>query len=285
MTASAADWEVSSADGTRLACYELGGSGPVLLIAHATGLCAQMYARLASLFMQSFRVVAFDVRAHGNSSRPESGDLRWARVAEDVAAVRAALPGPVHGFGHSMGGAALLLAEAAAPGAFESLFLFEPIVFAAGMATDGQNFMAAAARRRRTTFSSRDQIVRRFAGRPPFSDIRAGILHDYVEYGFSDRPDATGPSDVVVVKCQPNDEAEFFEGGIAVKVAAVVGGRARTLVAVGAEEEGPNPARLGPPLAQAIAAKFVRFDNLGHFGPFQDPNTIARALVHHALGL
>ena len=40
-------WKVKSSDGSHVAAYELGGSGEVLLIAHATGLCGAMYQLLA----------------------------------------------------------------------------------------------------------------------------------------------------------------------------------------------------------------------------------------------
>ncbi len=153
-------WTVASADGCELAGYEFGGVGDdVLLIAHATGLCGAMYQLLADELTDRFRVVAFDFRGHGDSTRsvePDPAiDLGWDRMAEDVVAVaRHVGADRTHAFGHSMGGGALLLAERAAPGLFESLFLFEPITFPDDVATDGQNMMGDAARRRRPVFAS-----------------------------------------------------------------------------------------------------------------------------------
>ena len=58
--------------------------------------------------------------------------------------------------GHSKGGASLLLAEERRPGTFAALWCFEPIVFpGGGPGPDGENPMAAGARRRRSTFPSR----------------------------------------------------------------------------------------------------------------------------------
>ena len=42
-------WTVKSNDGSHLAAYELGGTGEVLLIAHATGLCGAMYQLLGRI--------------------------------------------------------------------------------------------------------------------------------------------------------------------------------------------------------------------------------------------
>ena len=87
-------------------------------------------------------------------------------MADDVLAVVGRLDPPIAGFGHSMGGAALLLAEDRRPGTFRSLFLFEPIVLPDDFAPIGSNYMAELARGRRSTFPSRDEALARYASRP-----------------------------------------------------------------------------------------------------------------------
>lgn len=271
-------WTVASADGCELAGYELGGRGDVLLIAHATGLCGAMYQLLADELTDTFRVVAFDFRGHGDSTRSGEPDLGWDRMAEDVVAVARHVGAErLHAFGHSMGGGALLLAERAVPGLFDSLFLFEPITFPDDVATDGQNVMGDAARRRRPVFASSSEVLARYASRPPFNQVRAGFLAAYVENGFAEQPDGS-----VRLKCAPEVEATVFENGRAAKLSAVQHVATPTAVAVGHDEEGPNPARLGPPLADALVnGHLVRYDHIAHFGPLQDPWTIARDLKLH----
>ena len=272
-------WTVASADGYELAGYELGGRGDeVLLIAHATGLCGAMYQLLADELTDRFRVVAFDFRGHGDSTRSGEPALGWDRMAEDVIAVARHVDADrIHGFGHSMGGGALLLAERAVPRLFESLFLFEPITFPDDVATDGQNMMGDAARRRRPVFASRAEVLARYASRPPFNRVLAGFLAAYVENGFAEQPDGS-----VRLKCAPEVEATVFENGRAAQLSAVRHVATPTLVAVGHDEEGPNPARLGPPLADALVnGHLVRYDHIGHFGPLQDPWTVARDLKLH----
>ena len=276
-------WTVTSRDGSRIVVHELGGEGDVLLIAHATGLCGRMYQLLADELADRFRVVALDFRGHGDSSVPTDADLDidldWDRMAEDVLAVTEHLGGAtVHAFGHSMGGAALLIAESAKPSTFRTLFLFEPIVFPDEASTAGQNVMGDAARRRRVTFDSRPEVLFRYASRRPFNQIQAGCLVEYVMHGFADQPEGG-----VRLKCPPEVEARVFENGRNSKSSAVRGVKLPTVVAVGHDEPGPNPALFGPPLAEALAGgRLIRYEHLGHFGPLQDPSTIATDITTHA---
>lgn len=275
-------WTVKSNDGSHLAAYELGGTGEVLLIAHATGLCGAMYQLLADELVDDFRVVALDFRGHGDSTGATEIDLRWDRMAEDVVAVTERIgSGPIHGFGHSMGGAALLLAERNVPGLFSSLFLFEPIIFPDDFPTEGQNVMGDAARRRRVEFESRAEVLYRYAGRPPFNQVHAGFLAGYVDNGFAQQPDGR-----VRLKCLPEVEAQVFENGRDVKLSIVEHLTTPVVVAVGHDEPGSNPARMGPPLAEALVrGELIRYDHIGHFGPLQDPWTVARDIRQHIEGL
>ena len=271
-------WTVASSDGSRVAAYELGGSGDVVLIAHATGLCGAMYQLLADELTDRFRVVAFDFRGHGDSSGSPDLDYGWERMGEDVAAVTAHIgANTIHGFGHSMGGAALLLAERNAPSTFSSIYLFEPIIFSSEFSTEGQNVMAASARRRRAEFESREEVLFRYASRAPFNRVHAGFVAAYVENGFAEQPDGR-----VRLKCLPEVEATIFSNGGRVELSAVEGITTPIAVAVGHEEPGSNPSRLGPPLADALeAGSLIRYEHIGHFGPLQDPWTVARDVALH----
>jgi pimeloyl-ACP methyl ester carboxylesterase len=271
-------WTVNSSDGSHVAGYELGGSGDVLLIAHATGLCGAMYQLLADELTDRFRVVAFDFRGHGDSSGSPDLDYSWDRMAEDVAAVTAHIgAGAIHGFGHSMGGAALLLAERNTPSTFTSLYLFEPIIFSSEFSTEGQNVMAVAARRRRTEFESRADVLYRYAGRPPFNRVLAGFVAAYIDNGFAEQADGR-----VRLKCLPEVEARIFSNGGQVELGAVENIATPIAVAIGHDEPGSNPSRLGPPLVDVLAhGRLIRYDHIGHFGPLQDPWSVARDIAGH----
>src|SRR5689334_18939927 len=122
---------VASTQGTSIAVHDLGGEGPTLLICHATGFCGGAYRPLAAALAPHHRVFALDTRGHGESTPPDDGDFDWSGMADDVAAAASAVasavaPGPLHVVGHSMGGAAALLAEHRSPGTFTSAYLYEP---------------------------------------------------------------------------------------------------------------------------------------------------------------
>ena len=97
-------------------------------------------------------------------------------------------------------------------------------------------------------------------------------------HGFADQPEGG-----VRLKCPPEVEARVFENGRNSKSSAVRGVKLPTVVAVGHDEPGPNPALFGPPLAEALAGgRLIRYEHLGHFGPLQDPSTIATDITTHA---
>jgi pimeloyl-ACP methyl ester carboxylesterase len=273
------DWTIASADGNTIAVYEFGGSGEPLLLVHATGFGAPMYRAFARELTDTFRVVALDVRGHGNSSAQPGIDLDWDRLADDVIAVANRIgDGPLHAFGHSMGGGVLALAEHLRPGTFRSLFLYEPIAFPSDFPMTGQNFMANTARKRRDKFASREEVLYRYATRPPLNSIRAEFLVDYIDNGFVDNTDGT-----VSLKCLPENEARIFEEARAMQIERVADVVTPTVVAVGQSHESLDPALLGPFVAKGLAnATLLHYDHIGHFGPFEDPFTIAQDVRKHA---
>ena len=92
-------------------------TAPPFLIAHATGMCGRAYEPMAAVVAQSFHVYAIDFRGHGDSTSPDDGDFAWAGMGADVlAAVEAIGVDRIDVFGHSLGGASLLIAESVRPG-------------------------------------------------------------------------------------------------------------------------------------------------------------------------
>ena len=114
---------IESSDGVRIALHDLGGpsrgtTAPVLLFSHATGFHGRVWEPMASLLCNQFHCVSLDLRGHGMSELPPGVGLAWSGMADDVVAALSSdrfPPGPVHGIGHSMGGAALVLAAARRP--------------------------------------------------------------------------------------------------------------------------------------------------------------------------
>ena len=215
---------VTTSDGVDIATYDLGGDGPPLLLAHATGFHGRVWLPVAEALRSRFRCVAFDARGHGDSGKAPDGDYDWRGFADDTVAVIDGLGlGRPRAVGHSSGGAALLLAEEARPGTFASLYCYEPVVprvedrpaSPAPVATEAvapepvapdSNLLAAGARRRREVFASRDAAFANYVAKPPFNRFDPDCLLAYVRYGFDDLADGT-----VRLRCRGEDEARVYE--------------------------------------------------------------------------
>lgn len=210
--------------GIEMHAYDWSGSGPTLVLAHATGLHAHIWLPLVAQLRGSFRCVGVDLMAQGSSSAPTDGDLRWAGVASGLVAVLDALElshrGDVYGIGHSQGGYAVLEAELQRPGTFASLFVHEPVVFPPmpNMVpgdTWPSNPMSVLTRRRRRTFASHEAAVRNFSSKPPFGRCDAAVVESYVHWGFrpTGRTNETGEAEIGLV-CSPETEGGLFEGSV-----------------------------------------------------------------------
>lgn len=268
-------------DGVDIALHELGAGearagAPLLLMAHATGFCAMVLDPLARALGDRWRCAGLDMRGHGDSG-PPPGHLGWVGFGEDVrAAARRLGDGPVYGVGHSSGGAALLMAEEAAPGTFRAIYCFEPIVLPPGEMLPGpsESRLASSARRRREVFASREEAYANFSSKPPLSALDPDALAAYVEHGFA----ATGDGQVRL-KCHRETEALVYETRpasqawtalqrISCPVTIAAGGRSDTMP---------------PAWQQALAKELPRgrvevLDGLGHFGPMEDPRAVAESV-------
>lgn len=278
---------IPSTDGVELEVHDLGGEGPPLLLCHATGFHGLVWRPFAAHLADRFSLWSLDFRGHGLSGAPDPArGFAWEGFADDVAAVVNGLgldrPAAV---GHSKGGAALLLAEAARPGTFRALWCYEPIVFPPGSGpkqaegaseggSDQESALAAGAARRRARFPSRRAAVENYAAKPPLQALDREALTAYVEHGFGDEADGS-----VVLRCRPTDEAQVYRMGSehgAWDVLPAVG--CPTTVACG----GPGAtitAAMASQLADRLPAGRVEvFAELGHFGPLEDPAAVAAAV-------
>jgi len=278
-------FSVTTPTGPTLAVHELGGTGRPVLMAHATGFHGAVWEPVAKALGEGFETWAVDFRAHGASTVPSGSDLDWKVFGEDVLAVVDHLglpPGGLLGVGHSMGGAALLLAEQARPGTFAGMWLYEPITPPPGAlpAQEGGNTLADGAARRREAFPSAAEALANFAAKAPFNVLRADSLHAYVRHGF-----VAGEDGNVHLACRPQDESQIYRGGGshgAFDHLGEVG--CPVVVACGRDEAGP--VMFAPAVADALPeGRLERHPPLGHFGPLEAPPICADAIAAFALAV
>jgi pimeloyl-ACP methyl ester carboxylesterase len=113
---------VTSADGTRV-CIERTGRGPALILVGTAGQDRTGLVAHAAALSPQLTVYNYDRRGRGDST--DTAPYAVQREIEDLAAVRAAVDGPVAVFGGSSGAILALNAAAAGPDA-DRLVLREP---------------------------------------------------------------------------------------------------------------------------------------------------------------
>lgn len=269
---------VTSSEGVEVVVHHLGaGDGPPVLVAHATGFNALAYAPLAAALgdRASADVFAPDVRGHGRTVAPPQWTVDWHGYAEDVAAAAESITTPseeLFGFGHSMGGAALLLAAHRHPQLFAGLVLFEPVVFPPLSGAGDSNPLADGAARRRTSFPSRAAARENFARKPPMSTFTDAALDGYLDGGLVEAPDGT-----VTLSCAPALESATYRAGLLHGAWELLPAISVPTLVIGAHLDHPaSPAAMARAVADRLAhGTFLHRDDLDHFGPFVDPATVA----------
>jgi pimeloyl-ACP methyl ester carboxylesterase len=263
-----------STNDVEIALHDLGGDGPPLIWCHATGFHGRVYQPLAAALPHR-RHWALDFRGFGDSTEP-TATLTWDGFAEDVLTVVDYLGShPIQAFGHSKGGAALLLAELQRPGTFERLYCFEPIVFPSTLTAPraaSNNPLAESARKRRPAFPSFEAAIEHYRARPRLAVLDPQCLELYVRHGFVQRDGE------VWLKAAPDLEARTYEAatkhGAFDRLAEIL-----CPVLVAASGDGEIPAKIAPLVAKALPhGRLERFDDLGHLGPIEAPGRVAAAI-------
>ena len=263
-----------SSDHVSVAVHEFGGVGRPLLLSHATGFHGYCYLPIADELADDFTSYAVDYRGHGDTARPDDWQVDWERYGDDAVAVaRAIAPdGGLVGFGHSMGGACLLMAAHREPDLFDRIVVFEPIVFPPrdpdGPQGEGPS-LSTGARKRRATFDSFDGAIANYSSKPPMMAFHPDVLRLYVAHGF--RPSPEG----VRLKCDPEHEARTFDtGGDHSTWHLLPEIETPVVVLVGREQYGPGA------VAEQVADRlvnstFIQRDDWDHFTPLVDPAAMA----------
>lgn len=280
-------------DALRLGALEWPGSGPPLLLVHATSFCADVWgpawsaARAAGLAGR--RALAIDQRGHGRSAAPpEPSAYAWTQVAGDVVAVLAAeLAAEERALlvGHSSGGTAVLAAAAMCPDRVAGVAVVEPVLFeppAPGADADsfaGSRLFVERARKRRARFEDRAAARAALQSRFPYSGFAAPALEAYLDGGFEVAADGE-----LVLRCAPETEGWAYQGAAALDLWPLIP-RIEAPVQVVAAEHSAMPAPLLERLRRCRAG--VRMDQVAgttHFAVMERPEQVGALLGEFALG-
>ncbi len=268
----------SSSDHVIVAIHQFGGTGRPLLLSHATGFHGYCYLPIADELSDEFTCFALDYRGHGDTPRPDDWQVEWERYGDDaLAAARAVAPdGGLVGFGHSMGGAGLLMAAHRDPGLFDVIVAFEPIVLPPrevdphhGTENNG-TVLSRGARKRRASFPTFEDAIANYASKPPMMMFDPDVLRLYVGHGFRPAPEG------VRLKCDPEHEARTFDtGGAHATWADLPDIHTRVVVVAGKVDEF-GPAAVAREIAEALPnATYIENESWNHFTPFIDPPAMA----------
>ena len=262
---------------------------PVDLIwCHATGFNAQTYLPALLPLGEHLRILAVDLRGHGQTSLPaDPKRLRsWRRYGDDVVALLGAMDirHPVTLAGHSMGGATALTVARMASTRVKALALFDPVILqkrayqiAAILGSNGFIFrkspMVTSALRRRASFASVDAAFATYRKRSAFQTWPDDALRAYVDGGFA--TDADG----VHLTCAPAWEAATFRGAMSVNLWRDLE-RLRIPVTILRADNGSTCAlRDGDPLAKLPGRSVQTIAGSSHFLPIERPELLRETLL------
>ncbi|NNC91222.1 MAG: alpha/beta hydrolase [Acidimicrobiia bacterium] len=246
-----------------------------MAFSHATGFCRSVWAPVigeARRLGVTGPMVAWDQRAHGASAKPPL-PIDWWDTARDALAVLAGASNPVIGVGHSMGAAALLMAEILVPGTFAAIVAIEPIVFPPPYQPIDHHPLVQSALRRRPSFATREEALANFASKAVFSAWDARALEAYVNCGLQ----AAG--DEWVLACPPEYEAAIFAAAPLHGAWDRLGEIMTPVLVVAGADSDSHPAEFADAQASRLGNGTLEIvEGSGHFLPMEQPGRVAEII-------
>lgn len=189
--------------------WEWQGHKPAVLFCHAASFHGRCYDRLITEALRGYHVIAIDFRGHGQSVKhPPPYQFRW--FGEDLFKIIHALgltDGKLIGIGHSVGGYALTWAAAkASTRLFHSLLLLDPVIFPPSFYqfSFGENVNTEQIARRKSQFTSIEDMISRMSTRGPFAQWPKDVLRDYCTHALDEN---------FALQCAPVGEASIYQYG------------------------------------------------------------------------
>jgi pimeloyl-ACP methyl ester carboxylesterase len=244
---------------------------------HATGFCQAVWQPVieeARHRGMTGPMLSWDHRAHGGSGKPPL-PIDWWDTARDGLAVLAGTTDPIIGVGHSMGAAALLMAEILAPGTFAAIVAIEPIVFPPPYQPIDHHPLVESALRRRPSFASREEAMANFASKAVFSAWDTRSLEAYVNCGLRPEGEEWG------LACPPEYEAAFFAAAPLHGAWDRLGEVIPPVLVVAGRDSDSHPADFADAQASELVNGTLEIvEGSGHFLPMEQPARVAEIIGH-----
>ncbi|MGV8081395.1 MAG: alpha/beta fold hydrolase [Syntrophales bacterium] len=270
--------------GTGLDYLHYEGSGPDVVMLHATGFLPWLWHPIARGLAPACRVVAPYFCDH-RPAEPDEGGLSWETLAEDLTD----FCGQLHldrpyMVGHSMGATVITIAAAVCGLVPRGLVLIEPIflpenIYEMNMRVEDHP-LASKSIKRRNGWHDAAEVKSYLRSRKMFETWEEEMLDLYVRYGFLES-DAGG----LQLACSPRREAALFMGGIRVnpwpfleKVSCPV------LVIEGEKSENRAFINLKEASSHFPKGSYRLVEGAGHLIPMERPDEI-ETMIHQCLGL
>ena len=172
--------------GIRMRYVDWGGSGATMLLLHGDMRTSRSWDAVARRLAGEYRIIAPDMRGHGNSDWTARG-YRFAERRDDLAAFCDALGlRDVVGVAHSTGGVVMALCAQRHSGLFSRLALLEPMVV-----VDERFHQMVSGREHaeRSTWESRNALYEYLRQHPAASGWHPDVLRDVVAHEAYRRAD------------------------------------------------------------------------------------------------
>ena len=172
--------------GIHLRYVDWGGDGPVMLLLHGDMRTSRSWDAVSRRLTADYRVIALDMRGHGDSDWTPRG-YRFSERVDDLAAFCDAMKlHEVIGVAHSTGGVVMALCAQKHPGTFSQLALMEPMVV-----VDDRFHKMVAGREHaeRSTWKSRDELHDYLKQHPATSNWHPEVLRGVVAHEAFRRDD------------------------------------------------------------------------------------------------
>jgi pimeloyl-ACP methyl ester carboxylesterase len=278
------------ANDVKLHYLEWPGDGPALVTTHGTSMLGAGWIPVARHLAPHFRVIAMDMRGHGDSEKPDWG-YTWGTLGKDFASFLEALGlERTLVVGHSRGGSCVIMGAQYCAERMAGVLLIEPSILMRrpeeiGASAPGPRSleMAEQARRRRAVFASREEAFGNYRGRGMFAGWPDENLQLYLQHALADRADGQ-----VELKCPPEIEARFYTAPVEMDVMEATGYfKCPVMLVWGQSAERFNPSL--PLVAQFIAKTRCQTAQApgGHFMILQHPREVAQLILEfgRSLGL